>query len=198
MNRSGKDISALILCGGRSTRMGSDKGLKEDQRIPRAQQLYKRLADLNIPAYLSVRSEQIQPYRQRMPGIPLISDDALQDINGPLRGIISAHRKMLHDSLLVVPCDMPLLDEKVFAYWVKEFEQSDATVISRTGTYPQPLCGIYHRTDLAQLDELYQCRELTDRSMNWVTNHILSTHFMDIPEAMIPQFKNINTPQDEL
>ncbi len=198
MNQNKANISALILCGGLSSRMGTDKGLKEDRGIPWAQLLYNCLSSLNIPTFLSVRLEQQELYSQRLPNIPLVVDGSLKQINGPVRGIISAHRKIPQQHLLVVPCDMPRLNVKAFTLWLEEFRKRYATVISRAEQRIQPLCSIYRNEDLTQLDNLYQQRRLTDQSMNAIVKNHLRAHFLDIPEAIVAQYKNFNTPEDEL
>ncbi len=198
MNRYSTDISALILCGGLSSRMGADKGLKENNGKPWAQLLNDCLINLSIPTFLSVRPEQQEFYSQRMPNIPLIIDKNLQQINGPVRGMISAHVQIPEQHLLVVPCDMPRLNERSFTLWIEEFRRHQTTVISRTEQRTQPLCGIYRREDITQLSKLYQQRKLNDQSMYAIIENHLRTHFVDVPEAFISQYKNYNTPQDEL
>ncbi|WKN45247.1 molybdenum cofactor guanylyltransferase [Tunicatimonas pelagia] len=199
MNVSKQDIVALILCGGFSSRMGTDKGLKEEGEIPWAQQLYNQLSELKLPTYLSVRSDQQAAYASRLPDISLITDEVLTGINGPLRGMISAHRVFPQQHLLVAPCDTPRLTAEAFDLWIDTFQQQNqphTAVVCRTGKQMQPLCGIYSQTGLANLDNLYQQGRLTDQSMYAVVEHHLNSFFLDVPNEMISLYKNFNTPQD--
>ncbi len=176
--------------------MGTDKGLKEADGTPWAQQLYQRLSAIGFTTYFSVRPDQTDAYHQRLPDIPLITDEVLTGINGPLRGILSAHRKFTGQHLLLVPCDMPLLSEDVFALWLKTFQEQGKTVISCTEKCHQPLCGIYHQMGLSYLDELYQQQRLVDQSMHAILDNYLQPDYLDIPAKMKPMYKNFNTPQD--
>lgn len=180
--------------------MGTDKGLKEEGEIPWAQQLYNHLSKLSVPTYLSVRSDQRAAYSRRMPDIPLITDQVLTGINGPLRGIISAHRAIPQPHLLVVPCDMPRLTARVFDLWIHTFQEQHpphTALVCRTEERLQPLCGIYSQVGLASLDSLYQQSRLTDQSMYGIVENHLDSFFLDVPSEMISLYKNFNTPQDE-
>ncbi|MEM6841552.1 MAG: molybdenum cofactor guanylyltransferase [Bacteroidota bacterium] len=197
MSNTLNDTVALILCGGYSSRMGVDKGLKETNGTPWAQQLHQQLSAIRLTTYLSVRPDQTDAYHQRLPDIPLITDEVLTGINGPLRGILSAHRQFTNKHLLLVPCDMPLLVKGVFALWMKTFQEQGKTVISRTEKRFQPLCGIYHQLGLFQLDELYQQQKLVDQSMHDILDNYLQPYYLDILGDMVAMYQNLNTPQDK-
>ena len=169
MNINSANLSALVLCGGLSSRMGTDKGLKEDEGTPWAQQLYSRLSELGISTYLSVRPDQQSGYSRRMPDIPLLVDEVLTEINGPLRGLLSAHRFLPQHHWLLTPCDVPRLGVDVFSYWVSTFQQQHPpfeAVISRTEKRLQPVCGIYSQEGLDSLNTLYQQGRLANQSMH--------------------------------
>ncbi|MEQ9443862.1 MAG: molybdenum cofactor guanylyltransferase [Cyclobacteriaceae bacterium] len=193
-------LTALVLCGGLSSRMGTDKGLKEDKGTPWAQQLYNRLSELGIQTYLSVRPDQQDSYARRMPDIPLIVDEILTEINGPLRGILSAHRFLPQQHLLLTPCDVPRLGNEVFTYWINTFQQQHpqyAAVISQTAGRLQPVCGIYAQEGLDTLNTLYQQGRLANQSMHSIVEDHLSSYIMEVPSEMTGQYKNFNTPHDE-
>ncbi len=58
-------MTGVILCGGKSTRMGSDKGLMQYQSITWAELAINKLAELNVPVVLSVNEQQYQLYSGR-------------------------------------------------------------------------------------------------------------------------------------
>nr|WKN38373.1 molybdenum cofactor guanylyltransferase [Tunicatimonas sp. TK19036] len=193
-------ISALILCGGLSSRMGTDKGLKEEQGTPWAQQLYNRLSESGITTYLSVRPDQQSSYTRRMPDIPHIVDEVLTEINGPLRGLLSAHRFRPQQHWLLTPCDVPRLSTEVFTYWISTFQQQypqSNAVISHTEQRLQPVCGIYSQEALSTLNTLYQQGRLANQSMHAIVEDNLNSYLMEIPAEMASQYKNFNTPHDE-
>jgi len=102
------DITALILAGGRGSRMGGvDKGLQNFLGLPLALQTLTRLqmsagvgeiminANRNLAAYESF-------------GVP-VWPDGLADYAGPLAGFLTGLERCETPYLLTVPCDTPLL-----------------------------------------------------------------------------------------
>lgn len=97
-------LSALVLAGGLSTRMGQDKSLLEYHGKPQARHLYETLTDLGLPAYLSCRKEQD---REAFRDLKVINDRFIDF--GPLGGILSAMTAHPNKAFLVVACDLPLV-----------------------------------------------------------------------------------------
>lgn len=95
----------LILAGGKSTRMGSDKGLLQYHGIPQQDYLYHLLEQVCDKVYLSVREEQ-QLFLSNE--INVIVDQ--NEYRGPFNGILSAHKAHPNAAWLVLACDLPLLD----------------------------------------------------------------------------------------
>lgn len=190
---------AVILSGGRSTRMGEDKGLIQEQGEVWVEKLQHKLAYLGIPVYISVNALQEVTYQNFLPAAKLIVDDPLEGLNGPLKGILSAHHIHPQRHILFLPADMPLLDASVFDLWLQYFDKyypQYHTFVSRTAERLQPLCGIYSRDGLQVLDALYQKGQLQNQSMHAVTVHLLKSYQINIPDTLIPLFKNFNTPED--
>jgi molybdopterin-guanine dinucleotide biosynthesis protein A len=98
------DITGLVLCGGRGTRMGGmDKGLQMYQGMPLAMHALLRLqaqvghlmvnANRNLAAYESM-------------GVP-VWPDALPDFPGPLAGWLAGLEHCETPYLMALPCDTP-------------------------------------------------------------------------------------------
>lgn len=102
-------IGALILAGGKGSRMGHrNKGLQPF----RGKSLVAHVIDALKPhaAYLAISANQdLAEYAST--GLPVFQDDPRYQVEGPLAGIASALPKFpaTLDALLVVPCDVPLL-----------------------------------------------------------------------------------------
>jgi len=98
-------LKGLVLAGGRSTRMGQDKGLMCWHGQPQRLYLAALMERLSIPAYLSCRPDQVAD----LTGYRLVVD-RVPDA-GPLGALYSAFCEDPEAAWLVVACDMPLLDE---------------------------------------------------------------------------------------
>src|SRR5215216_4480133 len=131
-------LNGLVLAGGKSTRMGEDKG---SLRWHEKEQRYY-MADLLKPfckeVFISCRAEQandIEEYR-------IIKDEYSE--GGPLGAIVSAFHQNDSTGWLVIACDLPLLDTKTISYLV---EQRDTSVTatcfqSPHDSLPEPLITI--------------------------------------------------------
>jgi molybdopterin-guanine dinucleotide biosynthesis protein A len=129
----------LVLCGGKSTRMGVDKALMDYHGIPQYKWAAKLLAGFCDTIYFSVS----KALANQIEG-PIIIDKELDQ--GPLGGIQSAFEFNAEVNWLVMPCDMPelqsseielLVESKkaccfeiegrvnpLLAYWPKELIES--------------------------------------------------------------------------
>ncbi len=98
-------LNGLVLAGGRSRRMGQDKGLMNWHGKPQRLYLVELLERVGLLAYVSCRPEQAA----QLVGQRLIID-MLPDA-GPLGALYSAFEALPQVAWLVVACDMPLIDE---------------------------------------------------------------------------------------
>jgi molybdopterin-guanine dinucleotide biosynthesis protein A len=104
-------ISALILSGGRATRMGGvDKGLVIFQQKPLIQHVIERLTS-QVDEIIINANREIKQYQSL--GYPVLQDETTDFIGqtfiGPLAGFNLGLQHAKHDYLLTVPCDSPLL-----------------------------------------------------------------------------------------
>jgi molybdopterin-guanine dinucleotide biosynthesis protein A len=104
-------ISAIILAGGRATRMGgADKGLVLLLQKPLIQHVIKRLKP-QVNEIIINANREINQYQAL--GYPVLQDEhahnGTPDFSGPLAGFNLGLKHAEHDYLLTVPCDSPLL-----------------------------------------------------------------------------------------
>ncbi len=100
----------VILCGGQSSRMGSDKGLLKPGATTWAQTATNKMAALNIPVKISINSDQYKDYEALFPATDLIIDHATLLLKGPLLGVLSSHLAFPKEDLFILACDMPLME----------------------------------------------------------------------------------------
>ena len=100
------NISAIILAGGRATRMiGVDKGLVMLQQKPLIAHVIARLKP-QVDEILINANREIAQYKTF--GYPVLQDENDEFI-GPLAGFSLGLQHAKHDYVLTVPCDSPLL-----------------------------------------------------------------------------------------
>lgn len=183
----------LILCGGQSSRMGSDKGLLKLEAHTWAQTSVDKLAELNIPVKLSVNTTQLPHYSTVFPPSDLITDTDTLQIHGPLLGILSAHLQFPTDTIFALACDMPLMETSILKELLNTYRQhSEPDAFVFTGNNePEPLCGIYKPNGLAHTLQLYHSKQLTKHSMKFMLYHI-NTFMLPIREEQKKAFRNFN------
>lgn len=128
-------MNALILIGGKSSRMGTDKGLLDYHGKPQREYLFDLAKKYCSEVYFSCRVEQ------------QFSENTIIDKYelGPMGGILSAFDFSPNTGWLVVACDMPLIDENSFEVLVnQQNKEKIATAFLNPETNaPDPLFTIY-------------------------------------------------------
>ena len=109
-----QSITAVILAGGRGTRMGGvDKGLQLFNGTPLAQHALQRLQP-QASRFLINANRNIAEYESF--GVPVWPDDnTLGEFAGPLAGVTTALQHCQTPYLLTVPCDAPLFPDDLAA-----------------------------------------------------------------------------------
>ena len=132
------DINGLILAGGESRRMGKDKSTIEYRGIPQHEYLLQLLSGFVSKVYLSCHPNRIPETKKE------IITDTFLDL-GPYGGVLSAFRFNPNTAWLTVPCDMPLVDDKIIAQLIEYRDPSKiATCFHDPSTgFPEPLLTIW-------------------------------------------------------
>lgn len=183
----------VILCGGKSTRMGSDKGLLELHANTWAKTAADKITELQLPIVLSVNSTQYPEYADIFPAEQLIKDNDTLKLKGPLCGVLSVHLQYPNEDLLILACDMPLMETELLKELLKHYQQNnnpDAFVYS-SDSEPEPLCGIYTAKGLTHIINLYKADQLPKHSMKYMLEHI-TTQLLPIAEDQKKYFRNFN------
>jgi molybdenum cofactor guanylyltransferase len=184
----------VVLCGGKSTRMGSDKGLLKLSTDTWAKAAADKMIGLNLPVYFSVSTIQYPEYAAIFPSEQLIKDNDTLQLKGPLYGVLSVHLRYPNEDLFILACDMPLMETSIIKDLLNQYHQNnspDAFVYSNDGE-PEPLCGIYKANGLAHIIHLYQTDQLPKYSMKYILEHI-SSELIPIAEDQKKYFGNFNT-----
>lgn len=183
-------ISAFVLAGGKSTRMGTDKALVEFN----GRSLLDRALELT---------------RSITPDVRIVGDPAkyssfapvIEDIYsncGPLAGIHAALRSSGSDLSLILAVDNPFLLPAFLHLLVRKAIDSAALVIVPHTTQGwQPLCAVYRRpfADLAE-KSLLNGRCKIDMLFDPAHTQVLTEEELQSAGFSTAMFRNLNTPQD--
>ncbi|MBC7921570.1 MAG: NTP transferase domain-containing protein [Ferruginibacter sp.] len=131
-------LNGLVLAGGRSTRMRTDKGLIAYHGKAQREFAYELLSEFCANVFISCRADQAT-----LAGFNYLPDTFLE--LGPTGGILSAFRHQPDAAWLVLACDLPYLDRGTLAYLVENRQPSKVatTFLDPAGEFPEPLVTIY-------------------------------------------------------
>ncbi|WP_374949320.1 NTP transferase domain-containing protein [Mucilaginibacter sp.] len=141
LQRATPVLHGLVLAGGKSTRMGSDKGAMnwfgKEQRYYMADLLKKHCSNVFISCRDVDQQQEIDPDYSSIP-------DSFTGL-GPYGAILSAFRQQPDCAWLVIACDLPLVDDVVLqTLVVNRNPASIATAFkSQHNDFPEPLITIY-------------------------------------------------------
>ena len=96
-------LYGLVLAGGDSARMGSDKGMINYHGLPQREYLFHLLKPLTVKTFISMRPGQMESTDME------ILEDRYPDL-GPFGAVLTAFEFAPASAWLVVACDFPLLD----------------------------------------------------------------------------------------
>lgn len=155
-----KDISlsAVLLAGGKSSRMGQDKALLAPKGIAMIRHSFDVAAALCESVYVVTpwpeRYQEILPKECRfVPEEPLFGST---ETHGPLVGFYQGLDVVRSRWVLVLACDLPNLCLDVFEGWLRYVENCSEEVMAflpKDERGWQPLCGFYRRRCLRLMEE---------------------------------------------
>ena len=193
--------SAIILCGGKSTRMGTAKAMLPfgpELMLQRVVRLVGEVVPSN--SIVVVASEQ-----QDLPQLPdgvLLAHDAHAD-RGPLEGLAAGLQTLTDrgdanqiDTVYATSCDVPLL-VPAFVTQLFELLGDHEIAVPRDGKFHHPLAAVYRLSVLAHVKKLLAA----DRLRPFFLFQELDT--LEIPvdqlrevDPKLATLENLNCPED--
>jgi molybdenum cofactor guanylyltransferase len=178
-------LYGLVLAGGRSTRMGTDKGLLDYHGKSQRQWASDMMSQYCEKVFVSLNNDQEEPQNQ-----PYIRD-AFLDF-GPNSGILSAFRRFPDAAWLVVACDLPYLNEETLSKLVGSRNPfKSATAFVGDEDFPEPVVTIYEPRIYPRLLEMlslgYDCPRKT----------LINSDVELLTLPSLSAIANVNTPQEK-
>lgn len=184
------NISAVLLAGGESRRMGQDKGTLTFEGKPLWQVQLALLRKLE-PAEILISARSDPSWRPS--DVQFLPDDAPS--RGPLSGISAALAKLQTKHLLALAIDMPFMTSSYLQVLLEE-RRSGCGVIPMIGDRAEPLAAIYPGEALA-----YFVAALSgaDFSLQNVVKQLASAGLVRVicvRKEDEKLFRNLNQPSD--
>jgi molybdenum cofactor guanylyltransferase len=178
-------LYALVLAGGRSLRMQTDKAALAYHGRAQLAEAMQLVAPLVARAFVSVRADQVDdPLRA---GFAQIIDR--HENLGPIAGILAAQEQFPEVAWLVLACDLPFVTAATLEHLLDARDPArDATAyLSSHDGLPEPLCAIYEPASRQRLAAyLARGRQCPRKFLSQANAHLIAA-----PDARA--LDNINT-----
>jgi molybdopterin-guanine dinucleotide biosynthesis protein A len=184
-------LSAVLLAGGESRRMGRDKATlyyREQPLWQRQLDLLRRLSPLEI--LISARTQPLW-----LPSDTRFIADAPPSC-GPLSGLAAAMAGMRGTHLLALAVDMPFMtDSYLRMMW--QLAGPGTGVLPVIESRPEPLAAIYPSASLRPIES--ELQTISDFSVTNVAEKLVTTGYLrviEVSKEQEPFFRNLNSPAD--
>ena len=141
------DITAIILAGGKSTRMGTNKSLlKIDDKT-----IIEKLCDLLQSMFKEVILITNEPDEYTFLRLPIFED--IFRYRGPLAGIHSGLKHSKTNLNFIISCDLPFMTKEMINYLI-EYKTDKLITVAKADGFIQQLAGKYSRECLAPSEKI--------------------------------------------
>ena len=190
MNIFDNDITGFVLAGGKSSRMGYDKGLINIGESTLIQSAVHLMKGFTKNVFILAPTEKYKNI-----DVPCIPDKI--DSRGPLSALYTGLISSRTQINIFLACDMPKMRLEFIRYLAKQSNQHDAVLMKFDDGKIEPLCGIYKKSCLTIIKSnfehnQYKLSELLDKlNVAYISEKDLNYIGLDCSI-----FTNINTPED--
>ncbi len=189
-NHPHQTVTAVVLAGGQSSRMGTDKALLPWQGVP----LLQRVCQVAVQCCPAVYVLTPWPDRyQHLVVKPCLTLTELTPGQGPLVALEQGFRQLQSTWLLLLACDLPLLNANLLQSWTQRLPNDETmAAIPYYADHWEPLCGFYHHQSHLQLKSFI---DQGGRSFqNWLPT--IPTRKIAVDAEAASMFWNCNSPED--
>ena len=187
MDSKNKNTNGYILAGGKSSRMGTDKGLLLFEGKAMIQYVIEQMQPIFDKLVIVSNNPEYEKF-----GLEVIPD-LIKDI-GPAGGIYTALNHSEAKLNFMVSCDMPFVTQEAIAFIVKNADENQIVLLENLGKL-EPLFGVYSKECEEKWLQLIQQNTIKLQEMvSYFKLKIIPIENNEIFAASF--FKNINTKED--
>jgi molybdenum cofactor guanylyltransferase len=182
-------MTGIVLSGGRSSRMGKEKGLCLFQGKPLIEYSIELLKQFCETIIISTNNNDYDYLGY------LIVRDTITGI-GPAGGIFSCLQASRSDENFILSCDTPMISIELIRFILSYDKKNSDALIPVYNGFPEPLCALYRKNCLSAFGESindgqYKIQEILKKvNVNFVELNLLDGIIHPL------KFTNVNTPED--
>jgi len=190
MKISKEDITGIILAGGKSSRMGKDKGLCDFRGKELVSYAIETLRPLcgNLMISANYYPEKYAAYN-----LPVIADD-IKNI-GPMGGILTCLKRSQTQHNLVLSCDTPFVTQALFQQLIDAVQKDQVVAPAHHTFLVEPLSAYYNTNVIGDMEQA------VNEGNYKMLDFIKTVRFKTIQVEQQPYFTeylflNLNSPGD--
>ncbi len=187
-------VGGVVLCGGKSTRMGTPKATLPFGSETMLQRVVRLLSEVVSPIVVVAAREQSLP--PLSDSIRITRDE--REAKGPLEGIRAGLSALppLIDAAYITSCDVPLLVPAFVERMIDLIGDHDIAVMEIDG-FAHPLSAIYRRDTLPHVESLLAADRLRPVFLfDAVRTRRVKPEEMTIVDPELRTLRNLNTPEE--
>lgn len=180
------ELSAYIIAGGKSSRMGTDKGLLTFKNETFVQRIWNILQTISTSVFVITSNKKYSAL-----GLTIIED--IFPEKGPVGGIHTALHHSVYENVIIISCDAPFVSVEFWEWLLQEHQKSNAEVTFPTlAGKDYPLLGIYTKN---VENEFYQAIKKEQLKLRSLVSQ-LKCNIVNVSTKFEHNLYNINTPEE--
>lgn len=152
------DTYALVLCGGQSHRMGSDKSLLQYYDKPQRYHVYDMLMPLCEKVFISCNAQQAGTIEASYQCLP--DHDSLGQI-GPMGALLTAFTHYPGKNVLLVGCDYPFLKSSELELFTAQCNDKPVSFYNNEAAIYESMIAWYPSSCFTELKTMYASKEFS-------------------------------------
>ncbi|TVZ59512.1 molybdopterin-guanine dinucleotide biosynthesis protein A [Flavobacteriaceae bacterium MAR_2010_105] len=176
------DITGIVLAGGKSSRMGTDKGFLKLDNITFMERIIETLKPFVNEIMVVSNNDKYEQFGHKR------LDDFITDA-GPLAGLYTGLYHSKTEYNLVLSCDVPLVNSKILNVLFEDIDTTSEVIQLESEGKTMPLIAIYKKQCLQRCLDLLQNGE---RRLQ-VAVEQFKTKTISIDSELNQYVQNINT-----
>ncbi|WEU39801.1 MAG: molybdenum cofactor guanylyltransferase [Candidatus Odinarchaeum yellowstonii] len=194
------DISTIvILCGGESNRLGSNKAFLKINSKTLIEFIISRVKQYFKNVFVVVKEPEDSLKIQNLVKNITVLEDKVKDVHAPIIGLLTAVEKIDEPFFFALSCDTPLVDLNIINILIKSLGDHNAVIPRWPNGFIEPLFAVYRREALRK--SILSVLSEGKLDLNSVVLKIpkvlyFSTMVMEKFNPKLDCLLNVNTPGD--
>lgn len=185
-----RNILGVVLAGGESKRFGSPKAFATKDQIPFYQYSLKAIEPFVTSTVIITNPKLQSLFAREDISLKILNDHEQYQGQGPLAGIYTAMDFITADWYMVIPIDVPFIQQWVFELLTKHIDEDIDAIVPVVNKRIQPLLSMFNHTMKKKMKEQL---DMDERSMHQL---LKDKKVIYVPIEEEKPFTNINWQKD--